>query len=585
MMRRSVFILIAILATFSFASLRAPIVYVSRYRDLTITPLPLAKKDAMNMKKALSFAEEVVLVKNPTSGNLISEFKAWASSAKPGDTLLFYYAGHGKSDGEKFYFIPYDADPNTEQTWVSFDELRNQVPNGVNVVWLIDACYSGSIVKGRPLREIRIEEKTLKVRENEVIITSSSGNEISLEMPDKSGGIFTVALVEGLKGKADTNGDGWVESGELYAYVEKRVLEMSRGRQRPVMKGRGDLKIVKSFLKELLEEKLEERGVRQEAISIVTAIMNGERCTGEKYEGLKTILKDYLNASPDEEEVRFEILVAFLKLNWKEISCGGNVPSSEEEQEEEHEEIGSAEVHPARKGRESVHVIWQRTLGGSYNDVAMSLTGTSDSGLVVVGYTESQDGDVQDAKGSSDFWIVKLNSHRRILWKKTLGGSWFEIAYSVASFYDGGVVVAGYTESNDGDVRGNHGGRDFWVVRLDEDGRVLWSKTLGGSYDESAFSVAPLPEEGLVVAGYSESNDGDVGENHGGKDFWIVRLDEDGNFVWGRVLGGSGDDWANSLIVLDENTIVVAGTTWSSDGDVKRNHGNTDFWVVKLAQR
>ncbi|MCD6463653.1 MAG: caspase family protein, partial [Thermotogae bacterium] len=255
LIKRVALILMIILATISFASVKALIVYVSEYKDPGIIPLPFAKKDAMNMKTAIQSipGAMVKVVENPGYDDFAREFKRWARSAEEGETLIFYYAGHGISHEGQFYFIPSGADPEDEFTWIPFSRLKKYIPSEVRMVWLIDACYSGSIVKGRPLKALRVEKEALSAGKGQVIITSSTGNEISREMPDGSGGIFTVTLVEGLKGAADEDGDGWIESGELHKYVEKKVEELSGGQQHPMMKGQGDIKIVENISGKLKE--------------------------------------------------------------------------------------------------------------------------------------------------------------------------------------------------------------------------------------------------------------------------------------------------------------------------------------------
>ena len=162
--------------------------------------------------------------------------------------------------------------------------------------------------------------------------------------------------------------------------------------------------------------------------------------------------------------------------------------------------------------------------------------------------------------------------------------------YSVTVTPDGGYIVAGYTLSNGGDVRGKHGGADFWIVKLDKDGNVEWQKCLGGSNDDAAYSVAVTPDGGYIVAGVTWSNDGDVSGNHGYGDFWVVKLDGEGNIVWQRALGGNEDDSALSVSVTPDGGYIVAGYTQSYDGDVKGWHEGydenwkpyPDFWIVKL---
>ncbi|HHZ64519.1 MAG TPA: hypothetical protein EYN51_03310, partial [Flavobacteriales bacterium] len=112
-----------------------------------------------------------------------------------------------------------------------------------------------------------------------------------------------------------------------------------------------------------------------------------------------------------------------------------------------------------------------------------------------------------------------------IEWQKSLGGSNTDWAYSIQQTTDGGYIVAGWSQSNDGDVTGNHGGGDYWVVKLDVSGNISWQKSLGGSNTDWAYSIQQTTDGGYIVAGYSESNDGDVTGNHGTSDYWIVKLD------------------------------------------------------------
>jgi hypothetical protein len=121
--------------------------------------------------------------------------------------------------------------------------------------------------------------------------------------------------------------------------------------------------------------------------------------------------------------------------------------------------------------------------------------------------------------------MVKLDGYGNLLWQKTLGGSQREGAASVTQSSDGGYVMAGTTESNDGDVSGYHGGTsDAWVVKVDRNGNKQWQKTFGGSYDDEAKAIITRLDGSFVMAGNSQSDDGDVGENHGGFDVWIRTL-------------------------------------------------------------
>jgi len=225
---------------------------------------------------------------------------------------------------------------------------------------------------------------------------------------------------------------------------------------------------------------------------------------------------------------------------------------------------------------------WQKCLGGTGYDEANSIQQTSDGGYVVAGYTESTDGDVSGNHGGSDYWVVKLDAGGNLQWQKCLGGTSSDYAYSIQQTSDGGYVVAGYALSTNGDVSGIHGSQDSWVVKLDVGGNLLWQKSLGGTSSDYAYSIQQTSDGGYVVAGFTESTDGDVSGNHGGRDYWVVKLDAGGNLQWQKCLGGTDDDYAFSIKQTSDGGYVVAGKTYSTNGDVSGNHGFNDNWVVKL---
>ncbi len=228
-------------------------------------------------------------------------------------------------------------------------------------------------------------------------------------------------------------------------------------------------------------------------------------------------------------------------------------------------------------------IEWQKSLGGSGDDRAYSIQQTIDGGYIVAGYTNSNDGDVSGNHGAFDFWVVKLSNIGTIEWQKSIGGSGWDRAESIQLTNDGGYIVAGYTSLNDGDVSGSHGLIDFWVVKLSSIGNITWQKALGGSGGESATSIQQTSDGGYIVAGYSSgSYDGDVSGNHGGKDYWVVKLTTIGTIEWQKCLGGSGLDYANNIQQTSDGGYIVAGYSNSNGGDVSGNQGSSDYWIVKL---
>jgi len=227
-------------------------------------------------------------------------------------------------------------------------------------------------------------------------------------------------------------------------------------------------------------------------------------------------------------------------------------------------------------------IEWQKSLGGMGDDQAHAAQQTADGGYVMAGNTNSNDGDVSGNHGNIDAWVVKLNASNEIEWQKTLGGTFNDYVQSMQQTADGGYIVAGYTESSDGDATGNHGGDDAWVVKLDASGTTQWVKLLGGLDADRAFAIQQTTDGGYVMAGYAYSIDGDFSGNHGSSDCWVVKLTASGAIEWQKTLGGSGPDSAFAIKQTTDGGYIMAGVNNSSNWDVSGNQGFIDFWVVKL---
>jgi len=237
---------------------------------------------------------------------------------------------------------------------------------------------------------------------------------------------------------------------------------------------------------------------------------------------------------------------------------------------------------------------WQKSFGGSQMEKAHAVEETTDGGFIVAGESASNDGDATNNNGDRDFWILKVNSSGTLLWQKSYGGSNWDAALSVQQTTDGGYIVAGESASNDGDVSGNHGDKDFWIIKLDSVGTLSWQKSLGGSAWDSAESIEQTADGGYIVAGSSESNDGDLTLNQGDKDYWVVKLDANGFLIWQHSVGGSNWDTAHSIQQTMDGGYIIAGESKSNDGDVNQvhkgldnehpveKHGDRDYWIVKL---
>ncbi|MEO6670895.1 MAG: MopE-related protein [Ferruginibacter sp.] len=227
-------------------------------------------------------------------------------------------------------------------------------------------------------------------------------------------------------------------------------------------------------------------------------------------------------------------------------------------------------------------IQWQKTYGGTGAESAISIQQTTDGGFIFAGYSNSNDGDLNSNHGQNDGWVVKINNTGQIEWQKLLGGSSNDMIQHVEQTADGGYICAGYSHSNNGDVSGNHGSEDFWVIKLNSAGQIQWQKSYGGTSSEVASSIRQTSEGGYIVSGSSFSNNGDVSGNHGSEDFWVIKLNSAGQIQWQKSLGGTAADHASSIQETADGGYVVGGRTSSNNGNVTGNHGSTDYWILKL---
>ncbi len=226
---------------------------------------------------------------------------------------------------------------------------------------------------------------------------------------------------------------------------------------------------------------------------------------------------------------------------------------------------------------------WQKTYGGSDRDIAWSVSLCDDGGYIVAGDSWSDDGHVTNLHGSGDCWVVKLNAEGKMEWEKALGGTGLEIGRDIQQTRDGGYIITSLTTSNNGDVTGAQGQYDYWVVKLNNSGEIEWQKVLGGSEIDYPESIQQTSDDGYIVVGHTQSSDGDVASNDGGADIWIVKLSASGALQWEKAIGGTMAEEGRSIQQTTDGGFITAGYSWSSNGDVSENNGKSDFWIVKLS--
>lgn len=184
---------------------------------------------------------------------------------------------------------------------------------------------------------------------------------------------------------------------------------------------------------------------------------------------------------------------------------------------------------------QSPGISWQKSLGGSAADEAKSVQPTPDGGYIVGGTTFSTDGDVTGNHGGSDCWVVKLNAVGNIEWQQCYGGTLNETFGSIRITADGGYIMSATTNSNDGDVSGNHGSNDAWLVKINNAGTMEWQKCFGSSSGDLLEFAEETLDGGFICKGISgDVDDGDLAGQSpvsiGGG--WIFKLNNARNIQW-----------------------------------------------------
>ncbi|MCI0746264.1 MAG: hypothetical protein L0Y58_12740, partial [Verrucomicrobia subdivision 3 bacterium] len=236
--------------------------------------------------------------------------------------------------------------------------------------------------------------------------------------------------------------------------------------------------------------------------------------------------------------------------------------------------------------------VWDYSFGGSGSDVLFSLQQTSDGGFVLGGSSDSAiSGNKSAAKlGARDFWVVRLDASGNKLWDRSFGGTGEDVLFGLQNTADGGFLIGGFSSSG---ISGNKtsqnlGGNDFWVVRLNANGSNVWDKSFGGTEDDGIYSLQQTGDGGFILAGnsYSASTGNKTSTNFGSDDIWIARLDASGNKLWDRSFGGSGDDGFFNVAIqqtADGGFVLGGDSTSPADGNkTSAPFGQDDFWVIRL---
>jgi hypothetical protein len=219
-------------------------------------------------------------------------------------------------------------------------------------------------------------------------------------------------------------------------------------------------------------------------------------------------------------------------------------------------------------------IEWQKSYGGTGWDVGKDIVETSEQDYVFVASTRSNDGDVAGNHISSagtyidDYWVVKISSSGAILWQNCIGGSSSDAPFGITETRDSGFVIVGTTTSVDGDATGTHDTMgigialfdDVFVVKVDRTGNLVWHQSIGGNLGDSGYDISKASDEGFVIAGFSNSYDGQrVSGSPGGGSGWVFKIDSIGNLIWERSQGTIGFEANRSIILTADDGFLING--------------------------
>ncbi|QZY55272.1 S-layer homology domain-containing protein [Crassaminicella profunda] len=233
--------------------------------------------------------------------------------------------------------------------------------------------------------------------------------------------------------------------------------------------------------------------------------------------------------------------------------------------------------------------VWIKNYGGEGQDKGVSIKEATDGGYVVFG-TSVVIERPPDIPRNYNFWVFKIDEAGNVVWNKTYGGTKDDSSVSSDAIKpidmqptpDGGYALLGNTTINNGDITGNHGGKDYWFVKIDKDGEKQFQKTYGGSGNDSPIGFIKTSDGGYMIAGNSNSSDGDFNENQGNEDGWIIQVDESGEILWKWNVGTAQEDMIYCIQTGLEGGAIISSKIGGNNEIAKIYPGQRYLYELKM---
>lgn len=206
-------------------------------------------------------------------------------------------------------------------------------------------------------------------------------------------------------------------------------------------------------------------------------------------------------------------------------------------------------------------ITFKRTYGTGFGfNTGYGLVQLPDSGFIITGSSSGFSG------GATDILLIRTDKNGIQQWIKSISYPGVDVARKVKPTADGNYIICGYTNS-----KGN-GGYDVFVAKIDENGDTLFTKTYGGADWDFGYSIEPTSDGGYVIAGETYNN------SRGYNDFYILKIDADGNQLWEKNYGSDTVDVAYNAVEAYNGDILVVG---SSNGYSSNKLG--DGLVIRIS--
>ncbi len=241
-----------------------------------------------------------------------------------------------------------------------------------------------------------------------------------------------------------------------------------------------------------------------------------------------------------------------------------------------------------RKGE----IEWQSSFGGRFADIVRSIEQTGDGGYIVGGYSNSPESGNKTEKnyGLGDYWVIKLDKDGKQEWQKVYGGEGDDQLYAIHQTRDGHYLLAGnsYSGTSGNKNAANGKGSDIWLVKIDPAGEIRWQKTIDIGKADYLTSLVENDDQSLLLGCYARSEvyGTTKKDRENINDYVAVKVDQAGEEIWRKTIGSGGEDVLKKAIPLRDGSYLMAGTSkGKASGDKKAPVGKNDFWVVKLKDK